>query len=180
MDNFPSPSMFSCGITEPPQVTSGNSKQISTGEKTLTPKCLPLISVHLFTHVCLGFHHSASSLSLPPPSAGFSFFCSVVQFPQFFQLFECILWIVAGKNNAYSCAGCGIADWLPSCRNSASFFLIEPGVRLNRTVTQRLIWNQPKHEWCHFSMAVRLSSHYLCQNDIKQFDGHDESKKWLK
>lgn len=40
-------------------------------------------------------------------------------------------------------------------------------------MTERLIWNQSKHEWCHFSMAVTLSSQYLCQNDIKQFDGYD-------
>lgn len=127
MDNFPSPSVFPCGITEPPQVTSGNSKQISTGEKTSTPECSPLIGVLLFTLVlprCLSlslFTFSSSSIS----RVLFLLQCSAVS--TVFQLFHCYLWIATGKNNAYSCFTCGIADWLPSCRNSASFFLIEHG-----------------------------------------------------
>lgn len=72
------------------------------------------LNVCPFTLVLLHFLSSASSLSLPPPSAGFLYFCSV-EFQQLLQLFHSYLGIVTRKNNAspsFVCIRADVFDFL--------------------------------------------------------------------
>lgn len=97
-----------------------------------------------------------------------SFFSFVrVESPQIRQLHRYLGIAIGEKKKSRCCFGCAMADMLPLCRKSSLHFpgIIQSGGRESSIVKVRLIENQYKRRWCHFSMAVTLYNQQLFDND---------------
>ena len=115
-----------------------------TGEHTLTQH--------------LGFYHTTSSPSLPPPSAGpFMLPLLIHHYPR----------IVTWENSVSSCSGCAMAGWLPLCRNSSSVFASKNQSRWQAEWHResKVKGNQSIRGWGHISAAITTCNQISLQNE---------------